>query len=516
MPTLVSDTVPDAAEIVIVGAGLAGCELAVELERRGVRGVALLEAGPADELVHTNLVHDPEEALRRWLEPQSDRYFRQPWTSRFPPHYTGSSGIRQRLGGRSLYWYGVALPIERWALREPWWPEPVVAELTRAWRGGPSLYERVAAKLTAWASPAKGIVDAPTDVEIAGHRLRVAPRAIRPVAESSERWYAYSPLDHWRDPKSGRTLRAPEGVSIHAGLEVVALRVDGGRVRGVAARPAGTTDTTTIDADRVVLAGGTLSSTRLAIQALCDAKAVPEPKLSGLCDHMVQGVFLRLAEPAASRLLARVAPGTYYAPCPDVRRSNLFLDVQPLRGGAVLVDLQLTGEQLPSPESWVECDARAPRPWPMTVHSRPLESDREVLRMQREILPAALAELLAMADHPCPRLEFDSFDDPRHTNGIVLTERVGTMTGAAVTWSGFLGTEDHEGGTLPLGGVLDLDQQFRAVSGLYATGPPTFPRFGAANVGLTGLALSHRLAATLGADGAVAREPEIEDAWASR
>ena len=497
MPALVSDTVPDEAEIVIVGAGLAGCELAVELERWGVRGVALLEAGPAEELVHTNLVHDPEEALRRWLEPETDPYFRQPWTSRFPPHYTGSSGIRQRLGGRSLYWYGVALPIERWALCEPWWPERVVAELTRAWREGPSLYERVTAKLAAWTSPADGIVDTATGVVIAGHRLRVAPRATREVPPG--RWYAYSPLDHWRDPESGRTLRAPSGVSIHAGLEVVALRIAGGRVRGVVARRAGTAETVTIEADRVVLAGGTLSSTRLAIQALCDAEALPEPKLGGLCDHMVQGVFLRLAEPAASRLLAAVEAGTYYAPCPDAQRSNLFLDVQPLRGGAVLIDLQLTGEQLPSPESWVECDSRASRPWPMTVHSRPLESDREVLRAQREILPATLAELLAMADHPCPRLEFDGFDDPRHTNGIVLSERVGMMTGAAVTWSGFLGTEDHEGGTLPLGGVLDLDQQFRAVSGLYATGPPTFPRFGAANVGLTGLALSHRLAATLGA-----------------
>ena len=68
----------------------------------------------------------------------------------------------------------------------------------------------------------------------------------------------------------------------------------------------------------------------------------------------------------------------------------------------------------------------------------------------------------------------------------------GMATNQPVTWSNTLGTEDHEGGTLPLGGILDDDGEFRSVRGLYAAGPATFPRLGAANPSLTTLALVHR------------------------
>ena len=513
--SLVSPTPGESCEVLVVGGGLAGCELAVQLERHGARDTMVLEAGPAEELVHTNFAHDPDDALRHWLEPGTDPYFRRPWSSRYPPHYTGTSGIRQRLGGRSLYWYGVALPIEEWALREPWWPAPVIADLTEGWHGGRPLYEQVTAELAAWVGHADALAAAPTDVTLAGSRLVRAPRAIRRAADAPARWYAYSPLDHWRDPETGRTTAAPAGVTIHPGVEVVAVCVEGGRARGVLARRAGVPGTLRIDANKVVLAAGALVGSRLAMQALHDAGALSAPRLAGLCDHMVQGAFLRLSDAAAQQLVDILPPGTYYAPCPDAVRSNLFLDVALLPGGAVLLDLQLTGEQLSSLNSYVECDARAPRPWPLTVHSRPGPADREVLDGQRVVLSDALAELLALVGHAVPALEFGDFDAPLRTNDVVLAQRAVTTAGAAVTWSGFLGTEDHEGGTLALGRILANDLQFTGVDRLYAVGPATFPRLGAANVALTALALSHRLARTLAGDTALDRAHPPRSEWAA-
>jgi hypothetical protein len=53
-----------------------------------------------------------------------------------------------------------------------------------------------------------------------------------------------------------------------------------------------------------------------------------------------------------------------------------------------------------------------------------------------------------------------------------------------------LGGEDHEGGTLPLGTVLDDRHRLAGIAGLYVAGPATFPRMGAANPGLTTMALA--------------------------
>lgn len=68
-----------------------------------------------------------------------------------------------------------------------------------------------------------------------------------------------------------------------------------------------------------------------------------------------------------------------------------------------------------------------------------------------------------------------------------------------IAWSGPLGSEYHESGTLPLGDVVDDDLAVRGITGLYAAGPCVYPRQGAANPSLTTLALSRRLAAHLAA-----------------
>ena len=66
-----------------------------------------------------------------------------------------------------------------------------------------------------------------------------------------------------------------------------------------------------------------------------------------------------------------------------------------------------------------------------------------------------------------------------------------------LTYVSYLGTVEHEGCTLAYGNVLDDNNEFVSLPNLYAVGPCTFPRMGAANPGLTSLALVRRLASIL-------------------
>lgn len=490
---------PNSCDVVVVGAGLAGLEIAKELGRSGARDVLVLEAGPADDLRHVNTSNAPHEALRMWLEPGSDRYFRQPWRSRTPPHYAGSSGLRQRLGGRSLYWYGVVLPIEVWALAEPWWPPAVVSDLTEVWRDGPPLYRRVNQLLSEWQAQAPWgpLRQAVPEAAIGPLALKATPTAIRQSATHRGRWHAYSPLDAWRDPESGEVLRQPTTIRLRANVEVLEVDVCEGTARGVIVRATTGGERRRIDAEAVVLAAGTLENSRLAIQARAAANLTDSPRLTGLCDHIVQGFFLRLESQQASRLLEQAPPGSYFAPCAGAR-SILFLDISMIGPRHVLVDLRLSGEQLPSTNSYVDCSPSTEIPWSMTVHALAAPEDLLVIEEQRQILQEAWNAIGRSVGQRSATLKFGDYGSLERTNAFVLPESLESVDpGTPVTWWSALGTEDHEGGTLPLGGVVGENHELLGIRRLYAAGPCTFPRSGAANPSLTTLALAHRLAAFL-------------------
>ena len=490
---------PTFARTIVVGAGLAGLELVDELARQGGDDILLIEAGGADDLRHVNVAHDPRTALRLWLDSRTDPTFTRPWKSLTPPHYGGSSGVRRRLGGRGLYWYGVTLSIEPWALAEPWWPRAVVRDLTESWRGGPSLYERVGERLHTWTHryvPGSVPAPRPAETHIGALRLRPTPMARRLASDGG--WYAYSALDDWRDPLTGTWRAAPRGVRLLTGTEATQVLVRDGRACGVSVeRRDGAPQE--IAAEQVVLCAGTLQSSGLALQALHDAGADGPVELHGLADHIVQGVFLRLADEHAQRLHQVLPTGSYYTPCAPGARSNLFVDVHGEEpDGSVVVEIRAMGEQLDQDTSRVSCTPGERRPWPLAVHSRPSDADRILLRAQREAITECYRQLCGAVGLTVRALDFADYEDPERGNDFALPENLVTARpGEPVTWCNQLGTEDHEGGTLPLGGVLDDRHEFRAVPGLYAAGPATFPRLGAANPTLTTLALAHRLAALL-------------------
>lgn len=181
-----ADGVPEHAGIVVVGGGLAGLEVVTALAETGAHDVLLLEAGPGDDLTHIHLSLPHDRATEAVFAPENDPWFHRPWESD-SAHYTGISGLRRRLGGRSLYWHGVVLPLEDWALSTPWWPSDIVADLTKSWRGGPSLYERVTGDLQRWSSLTPGSGEGPAlSADRTSCRCRV-PAATRPATADGRR-----------------------------------------------------------------------------------------------------------------------------------------------------------------------------------------------------------------------------------------------------------------------------------------------------------------------------------------
>ncbi|MGW2007568.1 GMC family oxidoreductase [Streptomyces nigrescens] len=482
-----SRPVPAHARIVIVGGGLAGVELAAALAGHGAQGVLLLEAGPGQDLAHIHMTHPQKTATEIVFAPERDPHFHRPWRSQTPPHYTGISGLRRRLGGRSLYWHGVILPLEDWALHPPGWPAEVVADLTTGVAGKPSWYDRVTADLTAWSGGTLWDPAQPARTALGGHEFRPLPRACRRLP--GDRWEAYTALDAWRGP-AGRPV-PPPGVQVHCDSEVLAVDVHDGRARGVLARTAYGT-LTTIAADTVVLCAGTVESTRLAVHALTEAGALPQPRLGGLADHIVQGFVARLP---ADRL---PAPGSYHLPTDPALRSYLRMDIHDDGPGRALLDVRVTGEQLPNDHSAVECRPSGELPWQARIHTELLPEDRQMISGQRDLLRDFWAVAAAELGVPATPLEFTDFGDADRDNTRVLPDRTRRQSaGRPETWTSLLGTEDHEGGSLPLGRLLDARHAFTALPGLYAAGPAVFPRLGAANPSLTAIALSRRLAALL-------------------
>lgn len=501
------DELPAHAEVLIVGGGLAGLELARQLELAGVDDVLVAEAGAHGDLRHVYAANDPASADQIWTDEKADEYFAQPWDSATEPHFSQGSGIRRRLGGRSLYWHGVLLPVEDWALADPSWPEPVVKDLTQAWQDGPSLYERVRSDLKEWSERTQRSTPVAEGVDIGRFHLVEPPRAVRQVDAGASRWEAYSPLSHWMEPDASEKNAAMSGtgsVRIAPDVETVAVLVTEGTAQGVAVRRRDTSEQKTIKARKVVLAAGTVESTRIAIQALQVTGTLRSSRLTGLVDHIVQGFNATLqADSVPQWLLQRARKGVFaFTPGSGPSRSNLFVQLDATVAGDVQLEAWVTGEQLRSQYGVVFCEPGDKLPWPVTISTGLDTEDIRTVEAQREELQQFWSEWCTEFGLKLAPLEFtSSFLSPGQTLRSVRESLRNAKTTAPgsrpVTWSSPLGSEEHEGGTLAIGDVLDDRQEFIGLSGLFAVGPATIPRQGSANPSLTTLALSRRLAAIL-------------------
>ena len=477
------DAVPAHADLVIVGAGMAGLTLAAELEAASGAVPLVLEAGPDSGLDHYRYALDQRRAQAYWLTPEVDPDFWRPYQSA-GDSFGGIAGLRRRLGGRSLYWHGVTLPIEPWALLSAEWPTAVRHSLLDRWHGGPSLYEQVTGELERWSQ--RSSLSGPHCAQLAGYSLRETPTAVR--VEANGRRRIYSPVEYWRATE--------RSLPVITGCYTLGLLIRHSRIVGVRVHHNGATSD--IRAAKVVLAAGTVENSRLVIQALNESGRLDQPELTGLADKISYGFAVVLRPDAVPSWLAdAAAQGRVFVAAAESLRSNLFVRGFLSDTGEPGVDVWLMGEQLPEKEGFIRC--RDSGGWPWTTHvGRTLsQTDIQLAAAQRielERVHTALSEIVGGQLKP---LEFDAEFGSRDLTRRMMATPAMDSSGVPVTYSFPIGSEQHESGTLRMGELVDADQRVIGIDGLFATGPCVFPRPGAANPALTTLALAKHLAGTL-------------------
>lgn len=162
----------------------------------------------------------------------------------------------------------------------------------------------------------------------------------------------------------------------------------------------------------------------------------------------------------------------------------------------MLLDVWALGEQMRSPESYITVSpGSSPRcPWATQVTAGLSQSDMGVITAEQDVLTSIWVQLAECFHTEHTVLHFaDFFTAPRSFHA-AREEILASDTQTVVTYAWPLGAGDHEGGTLPLGSVLQHDGAVREVDGVYVAGPATFPRAGAANPSLTTLALARMTA----------------------
>jgi choline dehydrogenase-like flavoprotein len=300
-------------------------------------------------------------------------------------------------------------------------------------------------------------------------------------------------VEHW--------LAGSRSTRVLADTEVIGVNVSSGQVRGVVVRN-GSERPAEIACTSVVLAAGTIESTRLALQALTATDPGARPVADGLTDHIVHG-FVAPLDPAGlpAWVVEQAAREAFFVAPLTEARSNLFVRLYPNRLGAVILDAWAMGEQLPSAEGRIECVPDGDWPWQVRISTGLCAADHAVIDAQHQALRGFWREFCAITGRPASDMSGLEFADflrpPRTLHGVVPTIDDLPAGQAPVTWSSPLGSEYHEACTLALGRMLDDDHRFPAVEGLYAAGPATFSRPGAANPSLTSLALARRLAGLL-------------------
>jgi hypothetical protein len=308
--------------VVIIGSGLSGTAVAAELLRQGVP-VAVVDRGPGGLREHIAAHPETLPLMDPWADPQFTPFC----DGSDALHYGRWAGSRIRVGGRSLYWRGIVLPIAPSALSS--WPVAVRQVLSGDGGTSPGLYSEVEEQLHAWTGAPCDWPRSSAEARLVAWMrnlgfasARPTPRAIR--SQAAGRWAAYSPL-----------LEIPTSV-VKARRQLT--RLSRGAAGVIHAQFAGPDSQEAYQAAAVVLCAGAVENARLV------SRIVPESNVFPIVDHHAQGwISVRgsrnstVSEPELSVLIEQ----------DNGARTNLFLEIHRIDGDEV-VDAWAMGEQLPS------------------------------------------------------------------------------------------------------------------------------------------------------------------------
>lgn len=395
---------------------------------------------------------------RAFMSPQMDPYFK-PFCERADDiHFGCSAGPRIRVGGRSLYWRGIVLRIERTVLS--YWPEILRDALLGDTMFKRGLYSEVENHLRAWCNQS---FDVPRNSEEADLVTRMrnlgfpfagpTPRAIR--AYHGAHWAAYSPL-----------VDIPVS-AVKAEHDLVEITRRSGR--GLNVQFNGPEGPIRYQAEAVILCAGAVENARIV------CKNIPGNRVFHIVDHHAQGwVSVRRSRISS----AMEADASVMISQNHTARINSFVETHHIKGYKVL-DAWSMGEQIPTDATRL-CfdDHNGPR-----IQVKFTGADEAVLANQKISL-ATLADLLGIT--------LDAWPLPPHAQDFdSAVERAMSLPGFGIPYYCPLGTSDHESCTLPLGGeIVAPNGELREFESVFVAGPCLFPRAGAANPSLTTLALS--------------------------
>ena len=546
----VSNNGGDPFDIVVIGAGMFGAYIAEKLYRHadniGSR-ILVLDAGsfllpthvqnlpriglgaPAEQIVALNS-QDPGTQNVVWGHP---------WRSNqeFP-------GLAYCLGGRSLFWGGwsprlTAADLGPRSAGEPQWPSDAAGYLAAKYREvetemgvwpttdyiSGDLFDALKARFGNVIGASQLVEDAPLAVQGG------APESgLFPFDKYSSAYLLFDAIRedigrHWRND-----IDAWRRVMLLPNAQVANLTRSGSRVTEIELRvndrqqflrpPLLASDCT------VVLAAGTIESTRLALTSLGTPTMGANRMGSNLMAHLRSDITARIrrsaipglpAQPAELEMAALLVRGTtsdgheYHfqvtasaGPSSDATLFTAVPDLELLEAlranqdpGWIAITLRAIGQMIGQPtaqpgdakKSWIdlawEGDPRTgtPRAW---VNLEATDADNAAWQ---EMEDAAVALAKAVAGSPA--------DIPK----IAVNRNK-------------IGTTHHEAGTLWMGApgqsVTDSFGKFHHLDNVYVAGPALFPVIGSANPSLTATALAKRTAEAIVTARTIAPDPAFK------
>lgn len=443
------DEVPAFADVIVVGAGTAGCVLAAELSRDADRRVLLIEAGPGGaELALSGLDYLAGASSGRfWDDGPVERVAGQPARP-----YRSGRGV----GGSAAVNGMLAAPpsladVDDWGLggSPAWAPEvvaPAIGRLADGWTPTPSSEIGPLERALQRAAASTGIGSfAPVALERVGRRrASVAERLLGPARERSN-------------------------LTLVAGVTVDHLVLDGDRCTGVAVGGR------VVEAAAVVLAAGAIRSPRLMVRSGLGAVVAG----GRLTDHPSGTFTLHLRE--------GVGRGSFQTSGALRWRT---------RSGAVaeLLPIDRVGERLGAVTlaimDPVSTGSIEPGPGPTVARLAMLGADRDRVAMREAIGDArrllAAPAVRDVAEHvTAGSLGFDAAELDDASDAVLDA------------WVAETGPLLHAACSLPLGSVLDRVGRVPGVAGLRVADASVLPVLPAAAPNATVTVVAGVLAAHL-------------------